>query len=216
MANYDEAINIVFNNEGGFNSNLGDGEGMTYRGLTKKSDKDWSGWAYIDSYISKNGEPKEEYIFPELEQSVKDYYQKTYWQMAHGDELTNQDMANFLFSFFVNSGGAGKEINSAINKAMGSKVVAVTNKLSADSISTLNQNSEIIYPVLYQQRLDYLHSLDTWGKYGKSWERMMSMFPLTTNINRVLSSKTGMEGLAGIGFILVGVFGYLTYRKLRK
>jgi len=217
MADFSPAIDIVFANEGGFNKNLKDGEGMTYRGLTIKSDSDWSGWAYINNYIAQNGYPADEHIFPELEQSVKDYYQNnqnSYWQRSRGDALINQDMANFVFSFFVSSGYAGKEVNIAINKAMGSKVVPENNTLSDAAVDYMNNNQDTIYPVLYQQREDYLHSLATWGRFGKSWERMMAMFPANISVIRVMASKTGYEGvMGGIGFILVGTFGYLAYRK---
>jgi lysozyme family protein len=212
MANFDQAINIVFRNEGGFNKDLGDGEGMTYRGLTKRSDPSWSGWSYIDNYIATKGRPKEEYVFPELEQSVKDFYQGKYWGMAHGNELTNQDMADFVLSFFVSSGRAGVEINQAINKALGKKVVPVTNKLSTDSVNYLNANTATIYPVLYQQREDYLHSLATYGKFGKSWERMMAMFP---SIPSFVSTKTGAISTVGIGLVLIGLATY-SYIKIKN
>ncbi len=213
MANFDTAINIVFKNEGGFNKDLGDGEGMTYRGLTRKSEPNWSGWSYIDNYIAKNGYPKEEYIFPELEQSAKDFYKGKYWVMAKGDSLNNQDMANFVMSFFVNSGRAGVEINKAINKALNKSAVSTANKLSTDSVNYLNTNTATIYPVLYQQRQDYLKSLSSYGKFGKSWERMMAMFPILPSF---LSTKTGATTTkVGLGVLLLALSSYL-YIKMKK
>jgi lysozyme family protein len=218
MASFDPAIALVFANEGGFNKNLGDGEGMTYRGLTVKSDPDYSGWSFINNYIANNGYPAEEYVFPELEQQTKDYYQNKYWVLAQGDNINNQDMANFVFSFFVNSGRAAQEVNIAINKAEGGKVVSETNKLTSDGVNYLNSDNDTIYPVLYQTREDYLHSLASYGRYGKSWERMMAMFPsvLPVQVQRFVASKDGFYLIAGGGLLLGSSIFILLYLRNKK
>lgn len=212
MADFNQSISIVFANEGGFNKNLGDGEGMTYRGLTENSDSDWDGWNYIKNYINQNGYPSEEYIFPELEDSVKSYYKQKYWQLAKGDALQNQDMGNLVFSFFVNTGRAGKEITLAINNALGDGTVPVKNgALSQDDVDVMNNNQDTVYSSIYNQRENYLHSLSNYGKYSKSWERMMAMFPSTTTIQRFLSSKDGFYTTVVTGVALIGISGYMFY-----
>ena len=218
MADYNTSIELIFQQEGGFNKNLGDGEGMTYRGLTKKSDADWDGWSYIDNYINQNGYPNNEYVFPELEDSVKNYYKQKYWQLTQGDALLNQDIADLVFSFYINSGRAGKEITLAINNALGDGTVPVQNGgLTQDDVNVMNNNQDTVYSSIYNQREAYLHNLKNYGKYGKSWERMMALFPSTTDptIQRFLSTKDGFYTTLITGFTLIGLSTYMfvLYKK---
>jgi lysozyme family protein len=224
MADFLTAYNTTIpTNEGGFNKDLGDGEGLTYRGLTKKSDPTWSGWSYIQDYINKNGYPANEQVFPDLEQSVQDFYQNgdgvhaSYWQMAQGDAIESQDLANFIFYFFVSSGRAGKEITTAINNTLGNGTVSVSNgSLSSSVVSVLNSNTNALYTAIYNAKQAYLKSLADWGKYSKSWERGMAAFPTSISFQRVLSTKTGFFSVAaGAGLILISTSIFF-YFKLKK
>lgn len=179
MANPYISIPKTLSAEGGFNRDLGDGAGMTYRGLTEVYDADWGGWEYLREWIQKNGYPKEETIFPELEASAIAYYRSHYWPLVQGDQLTSQEMADFVFDFTVNSGKARKQINIAINKALGNKVVPEENTLGSDSVAYLNQYPAKIYPYIVEQRKTYLQSLSSWESFGKGWLNRIASFPST-------------------------------------
>lgn len=189
MADFKKAWKIQSKIEGGFNMNLGDGAGMTYRGITEKWQGHWEGWSFIRNKL-KQGKIKEETIFPELETLVENYYRREKWALIHGDLIESQEMANMLFSFVVMSGQARTQINKAINKYYQKLMVAETNQLSLSAVKLLNTHSVQIYPYIYDQRLNYLKSLTLWQKFQKSWLRAMSFFPktldiITTNANKI-------------------------------
>lgn len=201
MADFNKAIINILKNEGGFNKDLGDGQGMTYRGLTIKSDPDFTGWAYIKLKLSQGIKIKEEQIFNELEQNVKDYYKAKYWSLIKGEQLENQDIANMCLSFVVASGQARKVINQAINKAF-KKEIPVVNQFTDQTIWHLNKYPVAVYPVIYDERLNYMKGLSTWQKFGRSWLRMMSFFPKTITPTQKTFSLLTAIGLSIIGFLI--------------
>lgn len=201
MADFNKAIINVLKNEGGFNRNLGDGQGMTYRGLTIKSDPDFKGWAYINQKLSQLGKIKEETIFNELETAVKAYYKNKYWGLIYGEKLENQDVANMCLSFVVASGQARLVINKSINKVFPDSVPE-RNIFQPETISLLNEYPSRVYPYIYAQRLDYMKGLSTWQKFGKSWTRMMNMFPKT--IEAVKKNSLKISASLVVLFVFLG------------
>lgn len=79
--------------EGGYKLHTvqGDTGGMTYAGIARNKNPDWSGWAYID----RGDTPPT--------QLVRDYYRAGWWAPIRGDELASQPVADSFFKFAVNS-----------------------------------------------------------------------------------------------------------------
>lgn len=93
MAEFLPAFEKVLLAEGGYKLTdiAHDRGGQTYAGITRKSNPDWRGWAYIDAGKTPDA------------QLVRDLYRANYWAPVHGDELP-QRIAECLFDFAVNAG----------------------------------------------------------------------------------------------------------------
>jgi len=100
MANFNEALEKTLQHEGGYvltkvNDDLG---GMTYAGISRRSNKSWEGWKLIDDG-SMCEERKEK-----LRALVNSLYRIMYWNPLKGDHISHQGMANVVFDYAVNAG----------------------------------------------------------------------------------------------------------------
>jgi lysozyme family protein len=96
MANFEPAFEQMIKDEGGYvlHEIPGDTGGVTYAGIARNKNPQWSGWALVD---------KKEFG-GSLTTMVRDFYRAEFWGKMRGDELTNQDVANTIFNFGVNAG----------------------------------------------------------------------------------------------------------------
>lgn len=127
MADFNKAIPHILKWEGGYVNDEDDNGGETYRGISRKNNPNWIGWKKIDTLSPKEGD-----IFPELEDAVKSYYRVAYWNKIFGDNIKNQDVALFLFDWFVNSGYHAIEAvqritNVRVDGVMGNNTVKAIN-----------------------------------------------------------------------------------------
>lgn len=104
MANFNEAYNITLAYEGGYSNDGTDLGGETYKGISRKYNPSWSGWAIIDKLKLKPGFPSTAYKDIVLETSVKSFYKSKYWDVNSLDKFTNQAIAAEVFDTGVNMG----------------------------------------------------------------------------------------------------------------
>lgn len=101
MANYKQSIAKTLHWEGGYF-----GEEKTYRGIMRSVHPNWSGWKVVDSKQPL----KQNQMIPELEDDVILFYKRYYWDAIKLDEVCNDDVAGFIFDFYVNSGTTGIKV----------------------------------------------------------------------------------------------------------
>ena len=104
MANFKEAYVITLKHEGGYTNDPIDAGGETYKGITKRFEKNWGGWVIIDSLRNDPNFPKCLDDNEELQEKVMEVYKRKYWDIFWGDEFNNQDIANEMFDTGVNMG----------------------------------------------------------------------------------------------------------------
>lgn len=94
MAEFLPAYEAMIKNEGGYvlHNVSGDRGGMTYAGIARNMNPQWSGWSIIDA----GGEPHAE--------MVRAFYRANFWNTIRGDELVHQSTAQSIFDFHVNTG----------------------------------------------------------------------------------------------------------------
>lgn len=106
MANFTIALKKVLKNEGGYANNPNDAGGETYKGISRKNHPTWTGWISIDQI--KKAHPKGFKTIlehtPELQDKVKDFYKRRFWDELCLDTCGNQELANQAFDMAVNAG----------------------------------------------------------------------------------------------------------------
>jgi lysozyme family protein len=96
MADFNPAFEKMIHDEGGYQLTdiPGDRGGMTYAGIARNPNPQWAGWALVDR--KEMGGP--------LTSLVREFYRQNYWDRIRGDELNNQEIAETIFNFAVNTG----------------------------------------------------------------------------------------------------------------
>lgn len=104
MADFHIAVKPTIKSEGGYANDPDDTGGETYKGVSRKYNPKWPGWAIID------GLKGEEYFEASLNNSVPLHkevlalYRVKYWGRIRGDDIYDQDIADSIFDFSVNAG----------------------------------------------------------------------------------------------------------------
>jgi len=95
MADFLTAFEKTIADEGGYQLTdiPGDRGGMTYAGIARKPNPDWSGWQFIDRKDFGSATPL-----------VREFYKLNFWDRVRGDDITNQAIAETIFNFGVNTG----------------------------------------------------------------------------------------------------------------
>lgn len=96
MADFNPAFEKMLHDEGGMQLTdiPGDRGGMTYAGIARNANPQWVGWPLVDR--------KE--FGGSLTSLVRDFYRQNYWDRIRGDEIRDQQIAETIFNFGVNTG----------------------------------------------------------------------------------------------------------------
>ena len=118
MTNFQKAFNNLISHEGGYANLKGDTGKETYMGISRVYHPKWQGWSIIDTYKahSTNFE-KLLNANKKLQDLVKNFYKKEYWDKFKGDELP-YIIAEELLEQSVNIGTwktAGENLQKALN-----------------------------------------------------------------------------------------------------
>ena len=94
MADFLPAFERAILAEGGYQLHQvkGDTGGMTYAGIARAKNPQWSGWFWIDQ-----GETPPS-------QLVRDFYRAGWWDPIQGDQIRDQEVAYMVYSFATNAG----------------------------------------------------------------------------------------------------------------
>lgn len=150
---YDQAIQQVFEDEGGYSNDAGDPGGPTKYGITINDAR---------LYWKKNATASDVKSMPKSVAS--DIYVKHYATPLKYDDLpAGVDYA--ILDYGINSGISRsakvlqKLVGVTADGSIGPQTIAATNK--KDPIQLINQ--------IYDERLKFLKGLKTWSIFGKGW-----------------------------------------------
>ena len=104
MANFGKAYQTTMDHEGGYAKDADDLGGETYRGIARKFNPGWAGWAKIDKAKRNRGFPSSLDRDTTLQADVAAFYKQHYWDKFQGDAIPNQAIAHELFDTGVNLG----------------------------------------------------------------------------------------------------------------
>lgn len=137
MANFDISYNRTLKFEGDYVDDDNDTGGETYKGISRKYNPSWCGWKIIDKYKKLKNFPKNLDSDNQLQILVKNCYRDNYWKAIHGDEISNQKVADDLYDTAVNMG-----ISMSIKLSERQFKLSETGKMSSILLSKLNSVSK--------------------------------------------------------------------------
>lgn len=138
MANFDIAYKISFGNEGGWVNDPNDMGGETYRGIARKYNPKWDGWAYIDS-LKPSGVIKTHWTDAKADELARAFYKAQSWDAMQLDLAKSQDNANQLYDHSLSGLPRAIEQAKAVLKRKFNKNVVENQKMTAADIVALNE-----------------------------------------------------------------------------
>ena len=127
MADFLPAFETMIVAEGGYRLHTIDGDrgGMTYAGISRVHNPNWSGWEQLDHGSTPS---------PDL---VRAWYKGAYWAPICGDDISSQAVAQNIFDFYVNAGAPAKKLAQLVvgvtpDGAFGPKTVVAINSCDPD------------------------------------------------------------------------------------
>jgi lysozyme family protein len=202
--------------EGGYVNNPSDKGGETYAGIARNYHSTWSGWSYIDN-IKKTRAIKRNEKFPALDDPTTSFY-KGMWDAIKFSQINNQDVANILFDWYVNSGSNAFNtkavetfgVQEILNKWFG-KNIATDGAIGPQTIAAINSvDASKLYTIIKEQRkvfFDYLVKKDSsQATFYNGWLNRLKAFP------DVISSHLAVTGLIG-ALLLAGAIWYFSSEK---
>lgn len=159
---FDIVMNWVFTHEGGYSSDRADPGNWTGGKVGKGQLKG-----------TKFGISAKAYPNLDIKNLTKDQaralYKRDYWDRVKGDNLP-AGLDYVAYDAAINSGPA--QSARWIQRAVG---VAADGVIGAQTLAAIDaaarENEEALITNATGQRLTFLKSLSTWGRYGKGWKR---------------------------------------------
>jgi lysozyme family protein len=182
MAEFKIAEKITGRNEGGYANNPSDRGGETYAGIARNFWPNWKGWEFIDKYKNQypgqSAEIKSKFTLAgwinasarvatePVNDLISQFYKQNFWNVNQLDFIDDQQLANSVYDFGVNSGTgtAAKRLQDAYNDIRPDGTPALVNDgdIGKKSLAAINSTPpEAIYKRYNQLRGDYYHSLAT-------------------------------------------------------
>ena len=185
--------------EGGFADIKGDKGGITYRGITRKNNPNWSGWPLVDKL-----KPKHNQIIPALELDVEKFYWQRFVNLGL-DKLNSTKVATVMFDYNVHGGFNLSVLRSIVASKFGKNLV------SGSELSWVNtQNEDSIASAIIEHRENYLKKLiakdPTQKQFEDGWFKRLNALKTYINLKTVGIS-------AGVIFILIAIYFFFFYKK---
>lgn len=177
----DSVLPFTLKYEGGYVNDSNDRGGETYRGIARRSNPDWLGWAVLEKYKPLNrGDIVNDC---DLKNAIRQLYWDKYFSAHRFDQLNNLCLAVVLFDFAVHGGysvarlqrklNEAFELNLLVDGVFGPMTVAAINSLPVLSLcqSLISLRREHLEAIIlrdpsqrkfekgWMSRLDYLSKL---------------------------------------------------------
>jgi hypothetical protein len=161
MSVWKTTYNKILKNEGGYNRPVGS-SGETYKGIDRKYNGSWNGWAIIDKIKAQRGKTgiRENEKFnsnTQLENLVAQFYKEYINRFVNIEAIQNQTAADMVADFiFHKQYDAIKVINATAQAIAGLYPPIVSNNsITADIVTLANNRLKSFYEALYNNRIRY-------------------------------------------------------------
>jgi len=185
MAKFETAEAITGRNEGGYANNKADRGGETYAGIARNFWGAWPGWKFIDKYKADWAKSDKKLSLAQwvnasakvptepVHTLVSAFYKQNFWDVNKLDAFADQQLANSVYDFGVNSGTgrAAQFLQRAANDTTLVKLLVDGNigMKTIDAINTLNQ--KLVYDNFNKRREAFYRSIATGNQlqFLNSW-----------------------------------------------
>lgn len=156
--NFETCFQLLLKDEGGFVNDPKDRGGATNMGVTMGT---WSGWIRYPATV--------EIMKALTPDDVRPLYKKQYWDYIKADELP-VGVDYCVFDCAVNSGvtRAGRFAQLASGVSVDGLIGTITLK----QIKAMHPDDFV--RAFTQERIEYLHRLDTFDRFGRGWLNRIS------------------------------------------
>jgi lysozyme family protein len=161
MAQFNEALHLTAINEGGYSNDIHDHGGETYAGIACNFWPNWQGWSHIDTIKENHGTDaetinhwaKQDVVLQSLKVA---FYKQNFWDVNRLDEINDQQLADSVYDFGVNSGvsHAAKLLQKAVN-------IRQDGIIGSNTLFAANINSEDVYNHYNELRKEFYEILAT-------------------------------------------------------
>jgi lysozyme family protein len=180
MANFNEALHLTAINEGGYANDPADHGGETYAGISRKFWPNWQGWLIIDDIFATNTQYTSHAISfinddEELKELAQQFYKHNFWDVNKLDQINDQQLADSVYDFGVNSGvgKAAKILQEAIAYLYPKDRLTVDGMIGNQTINACNNGVPyLIYAEFNGRRKEFYEKLatnPTQHKFLASW-----------------------------------------------
>jgi len=186
--------------EGGYGWLAGDSGGETYAGISRNYNPDWKGWSSIDfeKKSKYGGKPlPNNYKIPSIDYLVVQWY-NDFWNKNNFGRIANQDVANILFDWFVNSGSLAVYtpgtntygIDEILNRDYNAKL-PTDKKVDLATVNAINnvKDQNRLHDTIKKERINFYKVLDATNpeihkaNFLPGWLNRINKFPtLSTTI----------------------------------
>ncbi len=156
--NFNQCLDMLLQDEGGFTDNPKDPGGMTCLGITKR---------VYDAYYGVDAD--KETMRSLTTQDVSPIYKDNYWDKVSGDDLpSGVDWS--VFDWAVNAGVYRASV--AVQQAAGMAEEACDGVIGPKSIAAINKvEPKALIETIAEKRETFYRSLSTFDTFGKGWLR---------------------------------------------
>lgn len=150
---FQKAYKYIQHNEGTYANNPLDKGGETYRGISRKYNKKWFGWQYVDKQKNK----QQNDTIHKADFWALDYYLDV-WVDNRFDEIENHKLAAYLFDYRINSYYGVRSLERILHKK--GFIVNIDNQLDSKELLCINLiNPDILLKELSATRVNFYKQL---------------------------------------------------------
>lgn len=200
MALFAPAYALERKHEGYYVNNPADKGGETYAGVARNIHPAWAGWPTLDAYKVKIGRAlnTNEQV-PGMEGYVEAFY-KALWDSKNFSAIHNQDVANIVYDYFINSGNTGIRKTQEVLRDVFKAPITVDGIMGPQTINYINaQDPVMLYNAIKEKRIAFYHGLvakdPTQIVFLKGWLARINSFPTLTKAALGLGGVLFLTGL---------------------
>ena len=169
MADFEVAVKLTLDFEGGYSSDPNDPGGETYKGISRRNNPDWAGWVIIDGYKSSPEFPRILEADTRLQSLTALEFREGYWKNLYS-QIDSQSVANKIFDMGVNMG-----VGTAVKLLQAALAITQDGFFGTDTLLETNRHGDDLLAPYKAKLVQHYENLvaanPALGKFLAGWLR---------------------------------------------